>query len=368
MIRQVEREQLVGELYTAVDQPDHLESMLKVIANHCGASCGSFLSSTAEVGTPLIMATYNHDPLAVDSYNRHFKEMDMPAQFAQAKPLTLLHTSQLFKEHPQTRSDEFEERFIARFPYLHYRLGFAFESQGDSMIFALHRSKGEGDFEDVEGTFNLLNYLKPHIVRSSQLAHRLQLNNNLLKAVIDLKQRDDQSILYFDRGLRCVYASGNLPDMLQPFTGKLRWTGKELVYLDPALKKRVDVIMNQLAQSANPDFDESIFLWMPHSLEGLRVRFVRVTNNAYGLEQGLMVNLSLLNRRIPESSVIQATYGLTAAETRLTIALLMGDSASDYAGRHKLSVATVRAQIRAIFNKVGVSRQADLIRHLMNLY
>lgn len=372
MIRQAEREALISEIYSAVDQPDHLDQLLKNVAQQCDASCGSFLSTTAEFGSPQIMATFNHDPVAVETYNEHYKHIDAPAQFAQSAPLKLLHTSQLFKEHPETRRDDFEETFIARFPYLYHRVGFAFESQGESLIFAIHRSQSEGDFPHIEKTFELLNFLKPHIVKSSQLSHRIQQKNSLLETLINMKQQDDSSVIYFEGGNRCVFASENISQILQPFGTKLRWSGKELVYLDPVLKRRAEQILEKasspLASTQSSELDESIYLWLPHTQQGLRLRYVRVTRNSYGLDKGILVSLGLLNRRIPEAPVIQATYGLTAAETRLTIGILMGDSASDYANRHELSVATVRAQIRAIFNKVGVARQADLIRHLMNLY
>jgi DNA-binding CsgD family transcriptional regulator len=58
-------------------------------------------------------------------------------------------------------------------------------------------------------------------------------------------------------------------------------------------------------------------------------------------------------------------YGLTAAEARLTAALVNGERLEDYAVRQRISINTVRTQSKQIFAKTGLSRQADLIREVL---
>lgn len=57
--------------------------------------------------------------------------------------------------------------------------------------------------------------------------------------------------------------------------------------------------------------------------------------------------------------------GLTAAEARLAMFLVHGGTTVQYAQRHRVSRHTVRNQLQAIFVKLGVNRQADLVRLLM---
>jgi DNA-binding CsgD family transcriptional regulator len=59
-------------------------------------------------------------------------------------------------------------------------------------------------------------------------------------------------------------------------------------------------------------------------------------------------------------------HGLTAAERRLLEALAAGTRVGDYAEQAQLSTNTVYTQLKAIFAKTGHSRQADLLRDLMD--
>lgn len=61
---------------------------------------------------------------------------------------------------------------------------------------------------------------------------------------------------------------------------------------------------------------------------------------------------------------LTAVYGLTGAEAKLAAALLDGETLNDYALRIGITLPTVKTQLAAVFAKVGVNRQADLIRVL----
>lgn len=61
------------------------------------------------------------------------------------------------------------------------------------------------------------------------------------------------------------------------------------------------------------------------------------------------------------------TFGLTPAEARLAARLKDGLSLKEAAVDLGISVNTARNQIRSIFDKLGVNRQSDLIRHLTEL-
>lgn len=63
-----------------------------------------------------------------------------------------------------------------------------------------------------------------------------------------------------------------------------------------------------------------------------------------------------------EEAAVSRAYGLTPAEARLLAALVGGERIPDYAQRHGISVTTVKTHLKALFDKVGERRQADLIR------
>lgn len=54
-------------------------------------------------------------------------------------------------------------------------------------------------------------------------------------------------------------------------------------------------------------------------------------------------------------------FGLTQAEARLTVKLSAGMPLTDIATAHNVNVGTLRAQLRSIYAKVGVSKQPELV-------
>lgn len=64
---------------------------------------------------------------------------------------------------------------------------------------------------------------------------------------------------------------------------------------------------------------------------------------------------------------VRESFGLTAAEARLARKLHEGRSLAEAAEALGVSINTVRNQLRAVFDKMGLARQSDLIRALTEL-
>jgi DNA-binding CsgD family transcriptional regulator len=73
--------------------------------------------------------------------------------------------------------------------------------------------------------------------------------------------------------------------------------------------------------------------------------------------------LAALQQRVDaRSNALRRTYGLTDAETRVALHLMAGGAIAGYAEANGVSVGTVRTQVKSIFAKTGVNRQAALAR------
>jgi DNA-binding CsgD family transcriptional regulator len=66
-------------------------------------------------------------------------------------------------------------------------------------------------------------------------------------------------------------------------------------------------------------------------------------------------------------AVLRQIYGLTPAETEIANALLTGCSLDEIAHQRKVSVATVRSQMKGLMGKTDTQRQGDLVRLLSTL-
>ena len=79
----------------------------------------------------------------------------------------------------------------------------------------------------------------------------------------------------------------------------------------------------------------------------------------------LLLVADAMNASIPNADLLRLLFDLTPAEARLTRALLEGSSLAEAARTFGTSEQTVRVQLRGVFAKTGLSRQADLVRLLM---
>lgn len=66
------------------------------------------------------------------------------------------------------------------------------------------------------------------------------------------------------------------------------------------------------------------------------------------------------------AEVLHALYTLTPAESGVAIALLNGLSLTQISQNNRVSIETVRSQLKSIFTKMGVKKQQDVIRVLLS--
>jgi DNA-binding CsgD family transcriptional regulator len=71
--------------------------------------------------------------------------------------------------------------------------------------------------------------------------------------------------------------------------------------------------------------------------------------------------------RTPSERDLAEFFGLSPAENRLTGALLAGKTMREAATDFGVRITTLRTQLSSILRKVGVNRQAELIRVLSNI-
>lgn len=75
----------------------------------------------------------------------------------------------------------------------------------------------------------------------------------------------------------------------------------------------------------------------------------------------MVILKQVADRRPPSISELQDRFALTHAEAHLASALLVGSALSGYAAQRRISVATVRCHLRAIFRKTATHSQAEFV-------
>lgn len=83
--------------------------------------------------------------------------------------------------------------------------------------------------------------------------------------------------------------------------------------------------------------------------------------------KGIAVSLEVPDTPDEAAGRLVAGHGLTAAEARLALFLASGGSLAGYAAVQKVSRNTARTHLQRIFQKMGVGRQAELVRLVLGV-
>lgn len=87
-----------------------------------------------------------------------------------------------------------------------------------------------------------------------------------------------------------------------------------------------------------------------------------------GMSPALMLTLHERDERgAPDVSAVASAFELTPAESRIAVSLALGRTVEQIAIDHSVAVATVRSQVKSLFQKTGAKRQADVVRLIASL-
>lgn len=182
-------------------------------------------------------------------------------------------------------------------------------------------------------------------------------------------RRDLGWIMLSARG-RVLGANPAAHTMMRDGLGRLE-DGVEPIFTDPANGEALD---RALEQARGLPGGRVILKLERDAEEGPRFAYLipsRDLPGAVGAAEAPQDAFAVVFPAIEETgrlwAAMRESFGLTAAEVRLAMKLRDGRALREAAEELEVSVNTVRNQLRAIFDKMGLNRQSDLIRALTEL-
>jgi len=209
--------------------------------------------------------------------------------------------------------------------------------------------------------------MRTHLTRAEELARRLH------EAPSGPDAGPAYSYLVTGRDFRILDISDDAAIMLAPLCRSVA-AGAVLAFTNPENAARFRLLAQSVSQgAAGPVLlrlvldsgGEAVFGYLV-SEETLPDPFRRRLDLPGAARPGA-VALVATGRGAADEASYRETFGLTRAEARLAAALKDGLSLKQASAQLKISVNTARNQIKSVFEKLGVNRQGDLIRHLTEL-
>lgn len=233
--------------------------------------------------------------------------------------------------------------------------------------FRISRHASMPDFTAAER--RRLQDLVPHLRIAVDLFERLQFAGAEHGVFYSAAQGLGLAVIVLDRARRIVSSNALADHILEQADG-IRRHGDELLFARTDHQRRVAALLG--AGDPTPALaGAALTRWrIERPLHGDIVITARPLELA-AIHTGTGALALFLARPDPEKQVdpqmLRDLFGLTAAEARLTVALARGSNLVDAA--HSLGIAhnTAKVQLRAVFAKTGVRRQAQLAALITSL-
>ncbi|KQT59723.1 LuxR family transcriptional regulator [Methylobacterium sp. Leaf456] len=227
---------------------------------------------------------------------------------------------------------------------------------GDSVIVHCERPHAEGPF-GLE-TLAVLDTLRPHLARAALLSARLEMER--IATTTRTLELLGLPAAVLGSGGRLLAANAGLT-ALMPHT--LSDQPSRLAVVDPAADRLLREAVGGPAQ-AGPLPVRSIPIPAHGERPPVILHLVPVRGAAHDVfarARAVLIATPVVARDVPSADVVQGLFDLTPAESRLAALIAAGDAPIPAAAKLGITPSTARSVLKRVFQKTGVSRQAELV-------
>jgi DNA-binding CsgD family transcriptional regulator len=347
-------EDLIDKVYEAAVIPELWETVLDNVASRIG-SFGGLLLFTANSQHTAWVGSSAMAPVYADFIEAGFAAKKTRARRAIAKNHAgFVRDNDLFTREEMDRDPAYG---YMRKGGIGWFAGTVVQAPtGDLAAFSWERWFKDGPFSAE--TIAALDPLRPHLARAALISGRLGLERARAAA-------ETLGLI----GLPAAVISGS---------HRLLAANKLLEKLIPQVVLDCPLRINLVDRRANAMLKQSLLQLQRHvggpgrsipiAATGQQpasiVHVVPVRGAAHDMFAAascVLVITAVAHPEMTSTQVIQGLFDLTPAEARIARGIAAGKTVDELARDARLAVGTVRQQLKSVFNKTGVSRQAELV-------
>lgn len=242
------------------------------------------------------------------------------------------------------------------------------ETSRHRLMWSVQRTPHQGHAQDDD--IRLFELLKPHVARSLILADQLGTLRSQHRFTSAIIEALPQAVFALDANGTLLFANALGRDLLSDADGISVTLGRLQTVLP-----RDQALLDSMIRGAIVPLSGSSSGWVSISRRSRRLAYALFVAPLHGAEEELTAAAAKVlvivhdpaAHRCADQHMLTSLYGLTDAEARLASALSGGHSLESAAALLRIQPSTSRAHLKAVFRKVGVNRQQDLVRLLSAL-
>lgn len=375
-----EHDALLGALYQGALEPTPWQSFLPCLLDALDAMVVSLTLRPPRAGDSGLILNYlrpyttagGHSFSKADprdwpstAYREQFFALD---PFIDLPPLTVVSLQELIPL-AELRESEYYRQFLEPAGILYILGADAREPRGMEARLRVSRAPDDAPFSRDDQ--RLLERLLPHLARALEINARLARTESeraLYEGAVD--QLAVGTIILDGHGR--VLNSNRVAGELLALADGMHVTDNELRFADPAIGRQLQQVIAKVLDAhlrGAPAVVEALRVRRPSGKGDFGLVIRPVPRSAWSEGQSsptvaVFVSAPEVQSQTSEL-VIKQLFDFTPAESRLALRLAGGQSLAEACEELCISQHTARAQLKTIFAKSGVTRQAELVRLIL---
>jgi DNA-binding CsgD family transcriptional regulator len=359
---------LIGILYDAAADPTLWETFLQQLAEIVQADSAGLVMVDARKDLFSVSRSWNIDPEATRIYQAHYGSVDVWAKRALLRSSGTTANSEALCSISELQTTEWYNDFLRRFGIEHGLFSLVENAQHRLASISLYRSRSSTPFQYSEN--QVLRSLALHLQRAFRLQskfHELQNKSVALHQALDTLQT---GLIFLGSKGEIVIMSRSAEKIVAQQDGLLA-TRRGLSAEHPAESTLLAATIQQAATTSNGHGISAggTVLISRRGRPPLQLLISPIHNPLISTSEHVAAIVFIndpLHHPRPTQAALHTVYRLTPAEYRIALLLSDGHTPRQISGMVGVTENTVRSQIKSVFSKMGVRRQSELIRLLLN--
>jgi DNA-binding CsgD family transcriptional regulator len=352
-------DKILGALYESAVNPDSWRATLTDITRWTGANEFHLLRWDSATQRSLFNVHSEGVEAAIAMYGDYYANIDPRRLLVGAGPAGQVSACQRHFDERYVERSEFYQDFLGAWDMGRSLSSLLIQDGEEQLMLGLLRESERGAFDDEE--IARLERLMPHLQR----ACRLWKDNERLQEQAALGDQAAASKglgwLGVDRAGMLVHANPFAEHLLHD-DDSLVVRGGHLRAIDADDDLRLQAAIAQAARGL-----PARELTLRGRRSGPHACAVSVVAAAKARPEVLVMVRPREAMRAPSADGLAQAFGLTAAETKVALALMDGKTPAEYAEAAGVSMPTVRTHLSAIYAKTCTRRQAEAVQVLRAL-
>jgi DNA-binding CsgD family transcriptional regulator len=357
---------LIGSIYESASNPELWPTFLSQLSTLTDSTKSLMLMVDAKRLEHTVSTSWGFEAAALRSYHDHFGALDVWAAQGADKPTGHICTSESVCSLPDLMRTEFYNDYTRPINIKHGMFGVVANQGGAFNSVSVFRDPEAGPFLDEQ--LQLLSLLVPHIQRAFGIHFRLAALRGRSAGVERALDKLHFGIVFVNSAQSVLIMNERAQQCIRLADG-LRLRGNKLSLTAPSESSRFESVLAAATKTGSAGGFSAGGTMLATRRRGrpLCITVAPLRSSGLATDAAAVVFIADPDGNIElPADLLRRSYKLTQAESRLTLLLVEGHSVKDAASVLQVSLNTAKTQLKSIFVKTQVRRQAELVKLLIN--